>query len=228
MHSPAVPPCTRLPVVGSLSPHSCGFHDCHVWENVPLDRGKSASPIFCFCYVTWVSACLLARFYKIPAVPAGKPIGLTALSGGNSQKRTHFRMIQILFTSSSKQLFTNRRKCVYSVFPTEIDRKKCWWNGCLACRTCSPLPKGATVTRGMAGERLLGSLVHLSASAPAEVKVAELRHNSSWWNSVFSVYGRFCHVFCDCFYLKYLLKHIIAPKTKSVKVAPALQFKPTW
>lgn len=124
-----------------------------------LTGGKSASPILCFCSVTQVSACLLARFYKIPAAPAGKLIGLTALSRGNSQKRIHFRMMQILFTSSSKQLFTNystgshisgclnRRKCVYCVLPTEINRKKCWWNGCLTPGTCSPLPKGATVTR---------------------------------------------------------------------------------
>lgn len=135
--------------------YSFSFHDSHVWENMSLDRGKSASPIFRFCCVTWVSACHLARFCKTPAVPAGKLIGLIALSRGNSQKRIYFRMTQI--TSSSKQLFTNystgsrisgclnRRKCVYSVFPTEIKRKKCWWNGCLTPGTCCPLPKGATV-----------------------------------------------------------------------------------
>lgn len=103
---------------------------------MPLGRGKSASPIFCFCYAAWVSAWLSDRFYKIPPVPAGKRIGLTALSRGNSQKRIHFRMIQTPFTTSSKQLFTNysigshmsgcliRRKCLYYVFHTEINREK--------------------------------------------------------------------------------------------------------
>lgn len=78
----------------------------------------------------------LTDFYKIPPVPAGKRIGLTALSRGNSQKRIHFRMIQTPFTTSSKQLFTNysigshmsgcliRRKCLYCVFHTEINREK--------------------------------------------------------------------------------------------------------
>lgn len=102
---------------------------------------------YCTWSLTQVSACLLA-------MPAGKQIGLTCISGWNSQKRISFRMIQILFTSSNKQMFTNystgfhisrclnRRKYVYCLFPTEINRKKC----CLTPGTCSSLPKSATVT----------------------------------------------------------------------------------
>lgn len=99
-------------------------------------REKSASPIFCFYCEAWVSAWLSDRFYKIPAVPAGKWIGWTALSRGNSQKRIHFMMIWPPFTASSKQLFTNysigshisgwrnRKKCVNCVFHTEINKGK--------------------------------------------------------------------------------------------------------
>lgn len=157
-------------------------------------REKSASPVFCFCCTAWVSLWLSDRFYKIPAVPGGKWIDLTAWSRRNFQKRIHFRMIQTPFTTSSKQLFTNcsigscvsgwrnRRKCVYCVFHTEINREKMLIKWLLGSQNVLSFARRCCChTRRSWGK----SSWLTSASALAEIKVVEQKLNSSWWNSVF-------------------------------------------
>lgn len=125
MCSPIMPPCTRLPQLAPVGKYA---------------KGKSASPISCFCCAAWVSAWLSDRFYKIHAVPAWKHIGLTALSRGNSQKKIHFRRIQTPFTTSRKQFFivykllhwipplwVEKGESVFTVcFTLKSTGKKCW------------------------------------------------------------------------------------------------------